>query len=134
MPLANESISSIIFDPPFVAKNTKDRVPNGIIEMRFSGYPTVGRLWEFYLESLVEFWRVLRYGGILAFKCQDVVSGGKQHWSHVEVYRMATDLGFYGWDLFQLGRRNVLWSPNMANQKHSRKNLCYFWVFRKDPR
>ena len=32
-------------------------------------------------------------------------------------------------DLFVLGRTNVLWSPNMANQQHARKNHCYFIVF-----
>ena len=131
LPLANGSISSLMFDPPFVAKNTQDREPNGIIEMRFSGYKSVPDLWSFYQEALIEFYRVLEVDGVLAFKCQDMVSGGKQHWSHVEIYNMAKAMGFYAKDLFILVRNNVLWSPNMENQQHARKNHSFYWVFKK---
>lgn len=132
LPLANGSLGSLMFDPPFVAKNTEDREPNGIIEMRFSGYKTVADLWSFYQEALIEFYRVLVDGGLLTFKCQDMVSGGKQHWSHVEIYNMAREIGYYPKDLYILVRNTVLWSPNMKNQQHARKNHSFYWVFKKE--
>jgi hypothetical protein len=131
LPLADSSVGSVMFDPPFVMKDTTTRVPNGIIECRFTGYKNAADLWGMYGAALTEFYRVLTPGGIVAFKCQDVVSSGKQWWSHIKVYEMATALGFVGRDLFVLGRKSVMWSPNMRNQKHARKNHCYYWVFEK---
>lgn len=131
LPLADSSIGSVMFDPPFVMKDTTNRVPNGIIECRFAGYKSAADLWSMYGDALAEFYRVLAPGGIVAFKCQDVVSSGKQWWSHIKVYEMATALGFTARDLFVLGRKSVMWSPNMRNQKHARKNHCYYWVFEK---
>lgn len=131
IPLPDASVSSVMFDPPFVMKNTTTREPNGIIESRFSGYGTPAKLWSMYRDSLHEFSRILRPGGILVFKNQDVVSSGKNQWSHIKIYSMATAAGFTARDLFVLGRKNVLWSPNMRNQKHARKNHCFYWVLEK---
>lgn len=131
LPLPDQSVSSIMFDPPFVAKNTTTRVPNGKIEMRFGGYATVAELWQFYRDALVEFRRLLQPSGVLVFKCQDMVSGGKQHWSHCEIWRMATSMGYSAKDLYIKHNPRVLWSPNMASQQHARRTHSYFWVFVK---
>lgn len=132
LPLANSSVDSIMFDPPFVIKNVA-RVGGtlGKIEARFSGYKSVPELWQFYHDALTEFWRVLRPGGMVAFKCQDIVSSGRNWMTHARVISQAEDLGYYVKDLFVLARKNVLWSPNMANQQHARKNHCYFLVLVK---
>ena len=129
LPLPDQSVGSVMFDPPFVAKNTTERTPNGKIEMRFGGYATVAELWQFYHDALVEFRRLLRPGGVLVFKCQDMVSGGRQHWSHCEIWRMAIGMGYTAKDLYIKYNPNVLWSPNMKNQQHARRTHSYFWVF-----
>ncbi len=131
LPLDDWSVDSIMFDPPFIAKNTTTRTPNGKIEMRFGGYDTVDLLWEFYWDALIEFRRLLRPQGFLVFKCQDVVSGGKQHWSHCEVWGMARDIGYTAKDLYIKVNRNILISPNMAHQQHARRTHSYFWVFQR---
>jgi hypothetical protein len=128
LPLPANSVTSVMFDPPFVVAPSPKP---GIIRDRFACYPTVKKLWEFYGEALREFHRILVTGGLLIFKCQDFVSGGKQHLSHIAVVNMAERAGFYCDDLFVLHRPNVLWSPNMENQKHARKTHSYFLVFRK---
>ena len=132
LPLADASVSSLIFDPPFVMKDPKRRNGHlGVIESRFGGYGSASELYGFYQDALTEFWRVLAPSGLLVVKSQDTVSGGKQYWSHVEVYRMATALGFRMIDLFVLVARSLLWSPNMAHQQHARKAHSYFLCFRK---
>lgn len=108
LPLASASIGSIMFDPPFVMKDTTNRIPNGIIECRFAGYKSAAELWSMYGDALAEFHRVLAPGGIVAFKCQDVVSSGRQWWSHIKVYEMATALGFTARDLKNGGKPLVL--------------------------
>ena len=74
LPLASESINSIMFDPPFLMKGTDDRELTGILEKRFSGYKTQKELFGFYKLALLEFWRILVRGGVLAFKCQVIRS------------------------------------------------------------
>jgi len=125
LPLESGNVGSIMFDPPFVVAPS---ARPGIIRERFSCYLNVPALWAFYRGALVEFWRVLRPGGVVAFKCQDTVSGGINYMTHAAVIAMAQEIGYYVKDLFILARRNVLWSPNMANQQHARKTHSYFIV------
>ena len=128
LPFDDGSLGSIMFDPPFVVAPSPKP---GIIRDRFSCLRNIAELWEYYEASLTEFWRILGRGGLLAFKCQDIVSSAKQHLSHVKIINIAEELGFYSQDIFVLGRRNILLSPNMANQQHARKNHSYYIVFRK---
>ncbi len=132
LPLADASLSSLVFDPPFVIKNVQRQNGHlGVIETRFSGYGTARDLYAFYRESLAEFRRVLKPGGLLVVKCMDVVSGGRQHWSEYEIMRKAFDLGFECIDKFILVSHHPIWSPNMLRQRHARKVHCFFDIFRK---
>ncbi len=90
--------------------------------------------WGFYGESLSEFWRVLRSGGILVFKCQDSVESAKQYISHVAVMNMAVKQGFYPVDLFILVADNRIIGSTHHNQQHARKYHSYFWVFERATR
>ena len=131
LPLENESIMSIMFDPPFIVAQPSGFGKKGIIRERFGFYETIPKLWKFYKESMFEFHRILKPKGILCFKCQDCIDSGKQKMSHFEIMKYAEELGFYCKDFFVLARQNVVFSPNMVNQQHARKNHCYFIVFSK---
>lgn len=130
LPFPDGYLGSIVFDPPFVGGSRKNGKP-GIIKERFSYFPSIPKLWEFYRESLVEFYRVLSSNGVLVFKCQDSVESGKQYITHVAVMNMAVQLGLYPKDLFILIAGNRIISPNQQKQQHSRKYHSYFWVFVK---
>lgn len=128
--LANDSINSIMFDPPFLAGHTKEK-PTGIMGERFHGFRYVTDLWDWYDKCLVEFHRVLNAGGVLIFKCQDTVSSGKQWLSHVHIINKAQEVGFYTKDLFILTAKNRIVGHNHKVQKHARKFHSYFLVFVK---
>lgn len=130
LPLSESSIKSIMFDPPFIVGHTKDK-PTGIIGQRFHGFRYIKDLWEWYDLCLAEHFRILKKGGVLIFKCQDTVSSGKQHLSHVHIINKAESLGFYTKDLFVLLAKSRLIGHNHANQKHARKFHSYFIVFEK---
>lgn len=136
LPLADESLGSLVLDPPFVLKNPqrKDAV-TGIIEGRFWGFPNWKLLCDAYKCALYEAQRVLRPGGILVFKCQNQVSGSKQRWIHPRLVTWAEDeTRLVPEDEFILLATSVLWSPNMRpeTQAHARKIHSFFLVFRKE--
>ena len=94
-------------------------------------YANEQALHQMYLDSLKEFWRILKPDGILIFKCQDKVSSGKQYMTHVYTINMAEEIGFYTLDLFVLGVESRLVADWQMNQKHARKFHSYFLVFQK---
>lgn len=136
LPLPDNSLETIIFDPPFLATKgksleTKNSDNNKMVN-RFGCYSTEKELFKYYQKSLIEFLRILKYNGILIFKCQDKVSSGKQYFSHTFIMNYAEEIGFYIKDLFILLAKNRLVAEwQRKNQKHARKYHSYFLVLQK---
>lgn len=99
LPLCDGAVNSIMFDPPFLSSKgpslKEKKARTNIITGRFSCFPTVEKLYEFYAQTLEEFYRVLSENGVLIFKCQDMVSSSVQYMSHVYIHNMAVEKGFY---------------------------------------
>jgi len=135
LPLDNESIECEMFDPPFLATTGKSLTlndKNNLINKRFGVYPNETELHQFYIDSLIEAYRILKPNGILIFKCQDKVSSGKQYFSHCFIKEQAEQVGFYSKDLFILLAKNrIIANWQLENQKNARKYHSYFWVFQK---
>ena len=128
LPLEDASITSLMYDPPFMAswnKNTEDYV----MAKKYGFVKGIKNLWKMYDDSLKEFHRVLQSQGILVVKCQDTVYSGKQYFSHMHIHNTAVDLGFHAKDLFILLAKNRF--TGNAEQKNARKYHSYFWVFKK---
>lgn len=134
LPLKDNSIKSIIFDPPFVIglpNGSKDKVESNRTFNRFSGFFSKDEQSKFYFDSLKELYRVLDNNGIIAFKCQDTVSSGKQYLVHAEIISMAQKIGFYVKDIFILLSNHRMNSGKWKVQRHSRKYHCYYLVLTK---
>lgn len=136
LPFEDGSMRSIMYDPPFVVagKTYRDnKEGSSIIAKRFEGYGSYEELKKNYYYTLKELYRVCKNGGVLVFKCQDTVSGGKNHFSHVMVMNMAMELGFYPRDLFILLAKMRInsFGTKWTKQEHARKYHSYFWVFEK---
>ena len=133
LPLADNGISCMILDPPFLATKGKSlNSPDGnIINRRFGVYPDEKSLHQCYADMLKEAYRVLKPNGILIFKCQDKVSSGRQYMSHVYIMNKAVQIGFYPKDLFILLAKNRIVADWQRIQKHCRKFHSYFIVFQK---
>lgn len=129
LPLDNESLGSIMFDPPFMPTHSVNNP--GKIKARFTSFGSVSEMWELYCNALEEFWRVLRPEGVVVVKCQDTVSASRNHFSHFEIESCARELGYEQLDLFVLGSKRVLISSTWKTQQHARKNHSFFLVFQK---
>jgi len=134
LPIPDGNLGSIIFDPPFLTYVRQNRTGNGnmVMSKRFSGYWRYDELETHYRDSLVEFHRVLRKGGVIVFKCQDIIHNHRMHCTHVNVIRWAEDVGFRLADLFVLAAKHRMPSPNRrGKQKHARIFHSYFLVLKK---
>jgi hypothetical protein len=133
LPITDNSIESIIFDPPFLTTNPtgKEKENSNIMHSRFSSFKNMTEFQFFMIDSVAEFQRVLIPGGILIVKCQDTVRSGTQYWVHITVKNIATDYFFTPEDLFILLAKNRPISGKIKRQQHARKFHSYFWVFRK---
>lgn len=132
LPLENESIDTLMFDPPFViggATYNESKEGSCVIAKRFTQFESFDELKQMYSDSLKEFARVLRKNGIVIFKCQDCNSSAKQHFSHCWVMYEAMKFGFYPKDLFILCAKNRI--NDGRKQQHARKYHSYFFVFKK---
>lgn len=136
--LENESINTIMFDPPFVIvgrglTHKTNKEGSSKIAKRFGGYGNFEDLKKHYYNSLKEFYRVLKPNGIVVFKFQNTVSGGKQHFTHYFVLKSALELGFYPKDEFVLHNKSKLTSfgGRWKTQRHTMKHHSFFVVLEK---
>lgn len=137
LPLADQSLSNMIFDPPFLTYVRDGRNHNSrtmVMANRFAGYWRYDELQAHYVATLQEAQRVLRAKGVLVFKCQDIVHNHRLHCTHHNVINWAAEAGFRLLDLFVLPAKHRMPSPNRKGaQKHARIFHSYFLVFEKAP-
>ena len=135
LPLDDNSVNCIMFDPPFLAttgKSIKANDNNNFINKRFGVFPNEKELHQFYIDSMREFYRILKDDGILIFKCQDKISSSKQYLSHVFIINEAIKIGYYPKDMFiLLAKTRIVADWQVKNQKNARKFHSYFLVFQK---
>lgn len=139
LPLEDNSINSIVCDLPFVIspKTCKSVVEKkegaNMISNRFSSFYPANELFENIYWWEKECFRVLKEGGILIWKMQSTVSGGRQVWSTPFSFITATKIGFYPIDEFILiAKARLIASSKIKEQKHARKYTSTFYVFKKD--
>jgi len=131
LPLKNESVKSIIFDPPFLVRGGPG---HNIMASKYGALKTPGEVWAMYRDGMCELKRVLKPQGLLVVKCQDFSHGRNQYMTHTEVMNYAVEIGLYPKDIFILLARSRPIARNQKKQNHSRKFHTYFWVFGKQRR
>jgi len=136
LPFKDNSFNFIMFDPPFIIDGTtykQSKKGSCLMSKRFEAYYSFNELKKHYYNTLKECYRLLKKDGILVFKCQDVVSSGKNHFSHSLIMNMAIDLEYYPKDLFILLSKNRVnsFGSKWKKQFHARKYHSYFWVLQK---
>ena len=137
VPLADATVSSLVFDPPFLTYVRAGRSGNGKMTMarRFGGYWSYSELVDHYKGTIAEASRLLKDDGVFVVKCQDIIHNHAMHATHINVVDWATGSGFKLLDLFVLTASSRLPSPNRAGkQRHARIFHSYFLVFKRTKR
>lgn len=130
LPLLTCTVSSAIFDPPYIHAPGKE----SIMGKRFGGFRSQRDASVMYFGALAELYRVLVPRGVLVVKCQDIIESGKFVANSAKIVNMAVDLGFEQIDTFILVRKSAMQGHNHGDQKHCRKTHAYFIVFKKGKR
>lgn len=139
IPLTDESISSLMFDPPFVISprnspsivKDNDNKRSCVMIKRFSSYYPYGELLDSYLHFFKEAKRLLKNDGIFIVKTQPCVTARKELNSHHYLWFIGESLGFDLIDEFVLITNRRLISGKIKSQEHARKFHSYFYVFKK---
>jgi len=130
LPYSNGSIDVTVLDPPY-AHNPGTM----FVDATYNNAATTKGMYHkdiinLYAKGMSESHRILKKGGFLFVKCQDEIESSKQKWSHIEIFAIALEIGFYAKDLFVL-HQNGKPTIQHKQQKHARKNHSYLWVFQR---
>jgi methylase of polypeptide subunit release factors len=118
-----------VLDPPYIhspGRHQTDHRYNNAATTKGFYYTDI---LDLYMKGFIEAKRVLKPGGLLWVKCMDQVMSGKQQWGHVDLFKAAEELGYYGRDLFVLIPTSRTSKNSWPTQHHARKTHSYLWVF-----
>lgn len=124
----NDSLNSVIFDPPFLFRNRKSKNKDKI-SARFTYFNSYEELQEMYRKSMNCIYDKLKKGGFLCFKCQDM-NDGKFYCTHNFIINYARTLGFVLKDIIIKKSKSKL-QKDAKQQNCVAKIHSYWLVFKK---
>ena len=134
LPFCNECCDVIVYDPPHIPNQGKDRSKD--FNTRFglvlkssaeNGY----NFSHLYRPFVCEAYRVLKPEGILFCKITDYVHNHRFQWAHIELIQAAMSTGFQPCDCIVKVRKGPIVDPKWKVMHHARRHHCYWLVFRK---
>lgn len=124
----DNSLNSIVFDPPFLFRNRKS-VNNDKISARFTCFKNYEELQDMYKKSMNCIYNKLKKGGYLCFKCQDMTDG-KFYCTHNFIINYAENIGFILKDIIIKKSKTKL--QREAKQQNCVAKIHSYWlIFKK---
>lgn len=134
MPFKDEFFDVVVYDPPHIPNQGRDQQKD--FNVRFGlGSRSPKELGYCFTHTFPPFvqeaYRVLKPEGILLCKIADYVHHHRYQWAHVELIQAARDAGFLACDCIVKIRKGPIIDPKWKVAHHSRRQHCYWVVFRK---
>lgn len=131
MAIANGTFGVIVYDPPHVGPQGRDKSSKKFDE-DFGATVACGKeqnwtLNYLYPPFLQQARRVLKPHGLLLAKITDMVNCHRSKWPHCDFMRMAEEAGFTVCDLIIKVRTGPMMSTRWKKAHHARKRHC-FWI------
>lgn len=134
MPFRTGSLDIVIYDPPHIPNQGKDRQKDfverfglGMKSSSENGY----NFSHLYRAFAIEAHRVLLPEGILFCKITDYIHNHTYQWAHIEMVQAAVTAGLHPCDCIVKVRKGPIVDPRWKLAHHSRRQHCYWLVFRK---
>lgn len=134
MPFADGSYDVIVYDPPHVPNQGKDRQKDFNTRFGLVIKSSAENGYNFshtYPPFVREAYRVLIPEGVLFCKITDYVHNHRYQWAHVELLTAAAAAGFCPCDCIVKLRKGPIIDPKWKRAHHARRHHCYWMVFRK---
>jgi len=134
MPFADRRFDVIVYDPPHVPNQGKDDQKDFTTRFGLGGRSPKEHGYNFsylYPDFVREAYRVLRVDGILFCKITDYIHNHRYQWAHVDFVQAAVAVGFCACDCIIKVRKGPIVDPKWKTAHHSRRQHCYWLVFRK---
>jgi hypothetical protein len=134
MPFGSGSFDVVVYDPPHIPNQGKDKSKDfstrfglGLHVPKEQGYNFSHTFPPFMDEA----WRILRREGVLLCKITDYIHHHRYQWAHVELIQAARAVGFRACDCIVKIRKGPIMDPKWKNAHHTRRQHCFWLVFRK---
>jgi SAM-dependent methyltransferase len=134
MPFRDREFDVVVYDPPHIPNQGKDNEKDfndrfGLVlrSVKENGYTFSHTFPPFVREA----YRVLKPEGILLCKIADYVHHHRYQWAHIDLVVAARDVGFTPCDCIVKIRKGPIIDPKWKTAHHSRRQHCYWLVFRK---
>ena len=128
------TLDVIVYDPPHIPNQGKDNKKDfgsrfGLVlrSSKENHYTFTHTFPPFVREAH----RLLKEEGILLAKITDYVHHHRYQWAHIELINAAQNVGFTPCDCIIKIRKGPIIDPKWKTAHHSRRQHCYWLVFRK---
>jgi SAM-dependent methyltransferase len=134
MPFRDSSFDVVVYDPPHIPNQGKDKSKDfntrfGLVlrSSKENHYSFTHTFPPFVREAN----RILKPEGILLCKITDYVHDHTYQWAHIEFIKAAHEAGLMPCDCIIKIRKGPIIDPKWKNAHHSRRQHCYWLIFRK---
>ena len=130
LPHEDSSLDCVVLDPPYrPGHGSKGFGGNGMAKAYQLGkLDTINDVINLYGDAIREAFRVLRAGGRIMVKCQDMSYANRLHLVSLDVLREITETGFEMADQFLLVSKPNLKSGAWKRQERARRSHSILWV------
>jgi SAM-dependent methyltransferase len=137
MPFSTGVFDVVVYDPPHIPNQGKDKQKDFNTRFGLGGRSPKEHGYSFaylYPQFVKEAMRVLKPDGVLFCKIADYIHNHQYQWAHLELTQAAVAAGFCACDCIIKIRKAPIIDPKWAVAHHSRRQHCYWLVFRKSDR
>jgi SAM-dependent methyltransferase len=134
MPFRDASFDVVVYDPPHIPNQGKDKSKDFnsrfglVLRSSKENHYTFTHTFPPFVE---EARRVLRPEGVLLCKIADYVHHHRYQWAHIDFILAARNAGLMPCDCIVKIRKGPIIDPKWKTAHHSRRQHCYWLVFRK---
>jgi hypothetical protein len=132
LPEPDSSVDVLVLDPPYrPTHGSQGFSSNGLAsayQLGTQGLDTINDVLSLYSEALAEAARVVKPGGRVLVKCQDMSYGHRLHLVSLDVLRSMVESGFEFVDQFILLNQSRLTSSKWQVQERARRSHSVLWV------
>jgi SAM-dependent methyltransferase len=134
MPFRDASLDVVVYDPPHIPNQGKDKKKDFGVRFGLVAKSSKENHYTFthtFPPFVREAFRVLKEEGLLLCKITDYVHHHRYQWAHIELINAARGVGFTPCDCIVKIRKGPIVDPKWKTAHHSRRQHCYWIVFRK---